>query len=363
MHPSAIQLFSSVSNNYGGIYPGRTSHDDAKSQLEGLRRISTQKAPLFESKWRILHSSCIQNNHADLVVEITESMLDLEFAFKLDEWISLLSVICSNGRYNQGLRIFERAVTSGCDLTVHVFSPLLKTCGSAKEARRLFQRMEFFGFSPNVISFTSAIKSCEGNGDWRSALELLDLMRAVGVEPNEITYCCIISVASKGLAGNIALNILQEMSMNNVPPNYLCYSSALSACARCGMWKDVDMLLYQMERQGVPLTESILIALTVACRNSSTDAPSPSQWQPRVGTEKDYWTFNQGGSSINPALVNWRKALALVKQWAPKVKNITESVFTMVMDVFASARRYDEIISLYWLMPTLGAAAGKNACR
>jgi pentatricopeptide repeat protein len=145
---------------------------------------------------------------------------------------SLLQLVCISGLQDVALSLFDSGVAAGLEPSVHCFSPLLKSCGTAQKARELLQRMEFVGIQANVISYTAAIKSCENTGDWRSALELLDLMRASGVTANEITYCCAINVASRGNAGDIAVNILREMLSLGFPPNLLCYGSALTGCAK-----------------------------------------------------------------------------------------------------------------------------------
>ena len=66
----------------------------------------------------------------------------------------------------------------------------------------------------------------QANGDWRSALQLLDLMESTGIMPNEITYCCAISVASKAMVGEVAINILRDMWRKGIEPNQLCYGDS-----------------------------------------------------------------------------------------------------------------------------------------
>ena len=144
----------------------------------------------------------------------------------------LLNCVCFAGLYEEALAVFDTSIAYGMEPTVHNFSPLLKSCGSAARARGLLQRMEHCGISPNVISYTAAIKSCEPSGDLESVLAIMELMRSCGVEPNEVTYCCVISVASKGMQGTLAVNMLREMENSGLPPNQLCYGSALTACKK-----------------------------------------------------------------------------------------------------------------------------------
>ena len=67
---------------------------------------------------------------------------------------------------------------------------------------------------------------------------------------------------------------------NGLPPNQLCYGSALIACARSNMWREVYMLLHEMESRGLPLQESVLISVINVCRISQIRAISEREKQP-----------------------------------------------------------------------------------
>ena len=103
----------------------------------------------------------LKAKYSDHVIRITNMLLELDMLSFLD-FSDILNYVCDEMSHQDGLLLLDKAVASNLDLSVHIFSPLLKTCCNSRNARKLFQRMEFFGFSPNVISFTTAIKSCEG---------------------------------------------------------------------------------------------------------------------------------------------------------------------------------------------------------
>ena len=166
----------------------------------------------FRSKeWQDLLDLAIQWNLKDLAIQILYRMQDLYINIHSHTITELLSALCQYDMYDEALEIFDNCIAYGMEPTVHNFSPLLKTCGSASKAHELFQRMENCGLSPNVISYTAAIKSCEPYADFMSVLSLMDMMRSCGVQPNEVTYCCVISVASRGMQGALAINMLREM--------------------------------------------------------------------------------------------------------------------------------------------------------
>jgi pentatricopeptide repeat protein len=159
-------------------------------------------------------------------------------------------------------------------------------------------------------------------------------MRAYGVQPNEITYCCIISAASKGYAGDIAVSILREMSNAGVPPNPLCYACAITACARCKNWGMVEKLFDEMEALDIPIQESIVISVINCCR-SSVRPPKHIM----NGDDMGDYTKNE-----------WAKAIWIVNRLAGKTDKLTESLYTIAMDVCQEANRYREIVKLYFSM-------------
>ena len=345
---------------------------------------------LSETGWYRLLDGSIRWRFHRYAVRIFEVMTDQGVVCPSYLMTSMLQLVSMSGMHEDALRLFDSAVAAGFEPSVHNFSPLLKSCGTAQKARELLQRMEFVGIQANVISYTAAIKSCENTGDWRSALELLDLMRAASVTPNEITYCCVINVASRGLAGDVAVNVLREMLDLQFPPNLLCYGSALTACAKVGMWKEVETLLTEMEQHGLPLQESVIISVINSCRglpagaekdrpdvfssySPSSSSPSSSSFSvPAVGAaaasidmSDDEYAFPASSmANVNTiamtaeadelrakaSVCQWPRAQWIIEKYGLKVANVTESMYTMAMDVCQGVKRYREVLSLFHLM-------------
>jgi len=143
-----------------------------------------------------------------------------------------------------------------------------------------------------------------------------------------------------GYAGTIAVNILREMQHYGCPPNPICYGGALTACARCGMWDQVEFLLNEMISLGLPLQESILISVINVCRmsaisnspmyntNITTSLPLASSYITSAVPSLPSSSSSSSSSSQN--LKDWTRAVWLVDKWAPLTANLTESLFTMV---------------------------------
>lgn len=308
---------------------------------------------ISRKSWGKILECTLKRKHERLSLLVLKQMLMNGTPVSSHYITIVLGLACDAGLYNESLDIMNYVIaTSTTDITVHNFAPLLKSCGSCSRASDIFRMMEFVGLVPNVISYTAAIKSCELTGDWQSALRLLELMKAHWITPNERTYVCVISAASKGLAGNIAFNMLREMLHSGCTPNELCYGSALTACARCDMWKEVELLLNEMPELNVPLSESVLLSVINVCRISSQRQNTKTSIK-RISNQQNVTT---GTIRVKESIFSdtnswpWQRSIWLVDNWALQCSNVTESVFTMAMDVCERYQKYDEIISLYHTM-------------
>ena len=218
---------------------------------------------LSDRQWTILLEMSLKNRNITITTKVFEEMVKRNVSCNSIHMTGLLS---QQNDFEACQGMFVKALELGMQPSVHNFSPLLKNSNDAMKTRELLQQMDYYGVEPNVITLTAAIKSCEMTGEWKFALDLLDLMRAVDIPPNEITYSCAISVASQGGAGDVALNILREMQIMDIPVNMITYGSALVACARSSLWLEVHKLLAEMHKLGIPLQESILISVINVCR-------------------------------------------------------------------------------------------------
>lgn len=290
-------------------------------QLDSVR-------PISEKLWYVILDATLKRRSDTFAIDIFRHMHKLCIVCSNHQLTSLLLIANERLTQDECLQIFDDAVSIGVEPTVQNFSPLLKMAGSARRARLILARMQLSKIEPNVISFSAAIKSCEQMSDWRSAIELLELMKAVGIKPNEITYCCIISAASKGWAGDVAVNILREMESNGVAPNALCYACALTACAKCKEWNLVETLFNEMYHLHIPIQESIVISVVNCCRSSVRPPKLP---------------IDSNGNE-------WAKAIWIVNMWASRAEGVTESLYTIAMDVCQDAGRFNEVVQLYFHM-------------
>jgi pentatricopeptide repeat protein len=153
-------------------------------------------------------------------------------------------------------------------------------------------------------------------------------MKAYGIKPNEITYCCILSTASKGFAGDVAVTILREMQTSGFSPNILCYACAITACTKCKQWDIVEGLFNELYALNMVLPESVIISAINLCRYSVYPPKFKGERRPN----------------------EWAKAIWLLNMWVSRVNGVSESAYTMVMDVCIDAGQYRHAVDLYFQM-------------
>lgn len=147
------------------LQTAKLSELDTKNRFEQLlsRKVEMEDIRVH---WDTLLASALAENHLDVIVKVANHMIKSDVKLNRNTMATILTTICNGGRFDESIRILDKALASGMELTVAMFPPLLKNCGSASKAREIFRRMEFFNIRPNVLSFTLAIKSFEATGDW-----------------------------------------------------------------------------------------------------------------------------------------------------------------------------------------------------
>ena len=136
------------------------------------------------------------------------------------------------------------------------------------------------------------------------------------------------------------------------------------------MWAEVNSLLREMGEHGLPLQESILISVINVCRISARRNSRDSHSHSNSNSNSNSFSGNSNSSFAHYSYPypqeyqhtgDWAHAVALVNEWANKTENVSESVYTMAMDVCESANRHDKIIELFQSMITSKVRPSKSS--
>lgn len=178
-----------------------------------------------------------------------------------------------------------------CNALIHMYSE----CGELGCARNVFDGMP----ERDVVSWSSMVDGCMGNGKTVEALEVFCEMEGSGVEPNDATVVSVLRACAETGAlemGRRVHRIVQEKeldSMANVNTALIdmysksgCIDSArrvfdgiaskdvyswtamIHGLASHGMCKEALHLFGEMERSGVKPDDRTMTAVLSACRNA-----------------------------------------------------------------------------------------------
>eukprot|EP00804_Cyclotella_cryptica_P013995 CCRYP_002474-RC/>CCRYP_002474-RC protein AED:0.09 eAED:0.09 QI:1233/0.75/0.8/1/0/0/5/609/172 len=96
-------------------------------------------------------------------------------------------------------------------------------------------------------TIVAEMKACANDGNWKTALALMEEMAERGISPNEFTYSVAITACGNGGQWSKALELLDKMRSMNMKINTITYNSAISALAKAarteskqqrrGMWQ------------------------------------------------------------------------------------------------------------------------------
>lgn len=113
------------------------------------------------------------------------------------------------------------------------------------------------------------------------------------------------------------------------------------------MWHEVEILLEEMQAFGIPLQESVMISILNVCRtllpiqktsdSSTTFNTYAINDDSNISDDSVLLAMNDMRSKVTSC--QWSKTLWLIQNYGLKATNVTESMYTMGMDVCESGGR------------------------
>eukprot|EP00434_Breviolum_minutum_P035791 symbB.v1.2.031694.t1/scaffold3708.1/size51654/2 len=167
---------------------------------------------------------------------------------KVDVWHKAMQLLLPLERKLQSSPVSYGALLSCSSWTKTL--ALLKTCCRRgilpstiiwPKALDLLQQMRPLDVHPNLITYNGFMDVCQKTGEWRVALQLLEVSTA-----DCITYNSIIAACQASGELMIALSLLAEMQVQRLFAVVVTYNSAIAVCQRRGNWTDALQLLNSM---------------------------------------------------------------------------------------------------------------------
>ena len=213
--------------------------------------------------------------------------------------------------------------------TVYTYNSLLKEFASSKIPKwkeclsLLSQCQREPGVTPDLITYTTAMRACARGKQTSKAMELFRVVKDMNLELDVYIYTTAMDALAKGGRWKKALSLLDEMKSQGIIPNEVTYGVAVTACGNGGQWEHALELLEQMKVNGLKINtityNSAIAALSKAARNSEGDITS-LLWEKALllikdmeddGIKRDSFTFSSAISTCGAA-GRWEEAVSLI---------------------------------------------------
>ena len=114
---------------------------------------------------------------------------------------------------------------------------------------------------PNVISFNAAISSCQRDGHWNEAMNLLETMLSKpSLSPDLVSFNSTMASFQKDGQWEQSLGLLDLMCREQVAPDVISFSSAITSCEKGGKWPYALALFEAMRKRDLVTLSGTFLA-------------------------------------------------------------------------------------------------------
>ncbi|PPD75051.1 hypothetical protein GOBAR_DD28016 [Gossypium barbadense] len=201
---------------------------------------------------------------------------------------SLLSCLVRNGKFDSGIKLFDKmkqegltpdlvtcnTLLAGCiriknghykkynglEMDNVMYGTLLAVCASSglsEEAQNYFNQMRDEGLSPNLYHYSSLLKAYSYDGNYcksdelmeelKSSGKLLSELEALGYAEDEMPYCLLMDGLSKAGRLDEARSVFAEMHEKRVKSGGYLHSIMISAMCRSELFEEAKKLAQDFE--------------------------------------------------------------------------------------------------------------------
>eukprot|EP00271_Cylindrocystis_brebissonii_P000769 TRINITY_DN10980_c0_g1_i1.p1 TRINITY_DN10980_c0_g1~~TRINITY_DN10980_c0_g1_i1.p1 ORF type:complete len:775 (-),score=112.26 TRINITY_DN10980_c0_g1_i1:81-2384(-) len=178
-------------------------------------------------------------------------------------WSSVLTAFARNGEYNRAMRFHEEMLARH-EPNLHVCNAALlacQGCGKWQVGLQMLWEMERGGVKPDVVSFSTLIKTCEVAGVPAIAMKVYERMQKVKCRPNAFTFGPLITAHGNAGDWRTALHLFEDMRLSGVLPNVFVFNAILKALGDNHQLRRAEEIANQMTRYNVQPDECTLALL------------------------------------------------------------------------------------------------------
>ncbi|CAM8900365.1 unnamed protein product [Rhodiola kirilowii] len=203
---------------------------------------------------------------------------------------SVLSCVVRNGKFENGVKLYEQmkleglvpdvvtysTLLSGCmkltdgytkamkvvqELQENkivmdgvIYGTLLAVCASnnrREEAESFFNRMKDEGHSPNIFHYSSLLNAYSSEGDYKKADELVQNMKSAGLVPNKVMLTTLLKVYVRGGLFEKAKELLAELEDLGYADDEMPYCLLMDTLSKTGQFNEARSVFIDMKEKQV----------------------------------------------------------------------------------------------------------------
>ncbi len=152
-------------------------------------------------------------------------------------FVGVLNACASIGALDEGRRVHEQIIHSGCESDVFVSSSLVNMyakCGSMKDSWSVFNKMPL----RNVVTWNAIIFGYVKFGQGHKALELFQQMQREGVQPGPVTFAGVLNACASIVALEEGRDVHEQVIQSGCESNAFVGTSLVDMYVKCGSMED-----------------------------------------------------------------------------------------------------------------------------
>ncbi|XP_052205402.1 pentatricopeptide repeat-containing protein At1g08070, chloroplastic-like isoform X2 [Diospyros lotus] len=175
-------------------------------------------------------------------------------------WNAMLTCYAHCGKSNEALALFDEMKALGINPTEATMVSLLSACGHLGTLNQVFYSME----DKDVLAWNTIITGMAMHGNAKEALKLFEKMQKEGVAPNDITFVAVLGACRHAGMIEEGRRLLACMSSSyQIEPKMEHYGCTIDLLARCGQLEEAIELIQTMPMKP---NASVWGALLGGCR-------------------------------------------------------------------------------------------------
>uniref|UniRef100_A0A0D9WKC2 DYW domain-containing protein n=1 Tax=Leersia perrieri TaxID=77586 RepID=A0A0D9WKC2_9ORYZ len=212
--------------------------------------------------WNAVISGCSRHGRDREALGVVASMLKQGLRPDATTVSSLLKSVANAGMLRHGMEIHGFFLRNQLEADVYTGTALVDMyakCGRLDCAQKVFDELEH----RNLTTWNSLVAGYANAGQFKRALELVELMKRNRLDPDITTWNVLITgYAMNGLSSQAVLLLRQIKAAGGTPPNVVSWTSLISGSCHNGEYEDSFYFFDEMQKDGIQpglVTMSVLL--------------------------------------------------------------------------------------------------------